>query len=540
MQINSSLDCNNNNDDDRSKLFKRLIHSQLIRNQIFNLIKIINRQEGAYYYDELKLDFRSILEKAVQYGHLPIVEFIHNNVKDASVFDRILDKSVGTSQLSMRDIAALMRNSDNRKPKPHLMDLAAQHGQLEILKFLHINRTEGCSTDAFGLAASNGHLECVKFLYHHRKESTTATRAIDGAVSNGHLNLVVFLQNNMPEDISKNSLEVSLAGNHIEVIKYLLTNQTERLPSNYINLVACFGHLEMLKSLLTERPDQVDMNVIIDEVAYHGHLSVIRYLLENTAAQCTHNTMTIAAEKGHLEIIKYLHFNRREACPQEALYLAVANKHFEVVKFIVEVIQIDIAPSSISLSELHRFEIFRYLYDRMPENTNVDPSTTRIDMFFSEEHDPSDFDWLKEKGFQFSNMLYFFADSAKSKVTFKWLHENTTHPIVSMHTQSAIISGHHSIVEYLNEVGAPFPQYPMDIAHDLQMLTYLHRNRTESCTIQAMDNAINVGDIQMIKYLKQNNFEIQQNNQPKLFGMQQNSLFVEYNSRLELIKSNNL
>ncbi|EFA79827.1 hypothetical protein PPL_06646 [Heterostelium album PN500] len=46
----------------------------------------------------------------------------------------------------------------------------------------------------------------------------------------------------------------------------------------------------------------------------------------------------------------------------------------------------------------------------------------------------------------------------------KWLHENTTHPFERLDIERAIGNGCHSIVEYLNEVGAPFPQYPIDIA----------------------------------------------------------------------------
>ena len=36
--------------------------------------------------------------------------------------------------------------------------------QLEIVKFLQENRTEGCTEDAMKWAASYGHLEIVKFL----------------------------------------------------------------------------------------------------------------------------------------------------------------------------------------------------------------------------------------------------------------------------------------------------------------------------------------------------------------------------------------
>ena len=50
------------------------------------------------------------------------------------------------------------------------MDLAAKNGDLEMVKLLHENCEEGCTTRAMDSAAENGHLEIVKFLHKNRKE----------------------------------------------------------------------------------------------------------------------------------------------------------------------------------------------------------------------------------------------------------------------------------------------------------------------------------------------------------------------------------
>ena len=39
---------------------------------------------------------------------------------------------------------------------------------LEVVKWLHENRTEGCSTYVMNYAAENGHLEVVKWLHENR------------------------------------------------------------------------------------------------------------------------------------------------------------------------------------------------------------------------------------------------------------------------------------------------------------------------------------------------------------------------------------
>ncbi|CAK4092017.1 unnamed protein product [Aphanomyces euteiches] len=62
------------------------------------------------------------------------------------------------------------------------MDAAAMNGHFEIVKFLHANRSEGCTTEAMDQAAARGHLEIVKFCTAneakvvHRLQSTRRRR----------------------------------------------------------------------------------------------------------------------------------------------------------------------------------------------------------------------------------------------------------------------------------------------------------------------------------------------------------------------------
>jgi len=78
---------------------------------------------------------------------------------------------------------------------PAFMDDAASFGHLEVVKFLHENRTEGCTKNAIIWAASRGHLEVVKFLHFNRTEGCT-THAMDNAAKNGHIEVVKFLREN--------------------------------------------------------------------------------------------------------------------------------------------------------------------------------------------------------------------------------------------------------------------------------------------------------------------------------------------------------
>lgn len=77
------------------------------------------------------------------------------------------------------------------------MDVAAETGRLDVLIWLHENRTEGCSHMAPWHAAEIGHLEMVKWLHEHYSDKFTA-RALDVAAANGHLDVVQWLHENRP------------------------------------------------------------------------------------------------------------------------------------------------------------------------------------------------------------------------------------------------------------------------------------------------------------------------------------------------------
>src|SRR3989337_934342 len=49
----------------------------------------------------------------------------------------------------------------------------AKNGHIELVKWLHENRMEGCTIWAMEWAAQNGHLDIVKWLHENRREGCT-------------------------------------------------------------------------------------------------------------------------------------------------------------------------------------------------------------------------------------------------------------------------------------------------------------------------------------------------------------------------------
>ena len=75
--------------------------------------------------------------------------------------------------------------------REEIWDFASRAGYLEMVKFLHFKRKEGCVSRTMNCAVDNGHLEIVKFLHYNRTEGCTR-RAMNLAAENGHLEVVKF------------------------------------------------------------------------------------------------------------------------------------------------------------------------------------------------------------------------------------------------------------------------------------------------------------------------------------------------------------
>ena len=72
-----------------------------------------------------------------------------------------------------------------------------RNGHLETVKWLHKNRSEGCTTSAIDYAAENGHLETVKWLHKNRSEGCSYY-ALNQASQNGKSEMLKWLYINKP------------------------------------------------------------------------------------------------------------------------------------------------------------------------------------------------------------------------------------------------------------------------------------------------------------------------------------------------------
>ncbi|EGG22286.1 hypothetical protein DFA_04404 [Cavenderia fasciculata] len=130
-----------------------------------------------------------------------------------------ISKQYGCSSTRREDRYTL--DNYSIKGAPHLndiaMDLASSNGFIDIVKYLHENRTGKCITRGMDQAANN-HLDVVKFLHFNRTEGCSSD-ALDGAAENGNLEIVKFLIQHRTEGGSKDAMDLAAQNNHIEIVK---------------------------------------------------------------------------------------------------------------------------------------------------------------------------------------------------------------------------------------------------------------------------------------------------------------------------------
>ncbi|EGG22224.1 hypothetical protein DFA_04342 [Cavenderia fasciculata] len=161
------------------------------------------------------------------------------------------------------------------------MDDASRYGKLSIVKYLHFNRSEGCSPEAMVGALMNGHLEVVRFLLDHRPESYT-NAAMTKACGSGHFEIVkLFHDRNLT--CTKLAMDAAATSGHLNIVKFLHFNRSEGATTN-----------------------------AMDSAAACGNLDVVRFLHFNRTEGATVKALSNAILVNRNEMVSFLHHNRSE------------------------------------------------------------------------------------------------------------------------------------------------------------------------------------------------------------------------------------
>jgi hypothetical protein len=101
------------------------------------------------------------------------------------------------------------------------MDRAAKNGHIDVLKWLHENRHEGCSHLAIVYAAERGHLDVAKWLHASNHIEWVWACAMEGAAVNGRLEVVKWLYETYNCSFTERMMRTTTYHGHLEVVNFL-------------------------------------------------------------------------------------------------------------------------------------------------------------------------------------------------------------------------------------------------------------------------------------------------------------------------------
>ncbi|EGG18527.1 hypothetical protein DFA_04021 [Cavenderia fasciculata] len=327
--------------------------SELCRRGYLSAIKLL------YTLKNVKLNDRNAMNTASCKGFIDIVKYLHERNVDSSnamgclnlEMIKYLHYTVGAESSSGTLCAMTKDNNDILEivkffhgQEKHqdvfnhsIMRSAAEEGLLDVVEFLHYNRSEGASSDTMDEAAKYGQLDIVKFLHFNRSEGAT-TRAIDYC---SDLETIKFLHFNRTEGATTHAMDRAASKRHIEIVKFLDEHRTEGATTDAMDLCS--------------------------------DLEIVKFLHFNRTEGATTKAMDYAAEMGNIEIIEFLHQHRQEGCTTNALENAIKNGHTETIEYLVQVIKCKCSSVAVQTAiEKGRLDIISLLYDNYPNNNDSD------------------------------------------------------------------------------------------------------------------------------------------------------------------------
>lgn len=283
------------------------------------------------------LDLRYLLSSLRYWGvsDIPqsIIEFVLTGHPMSS--EAVLDEFEGFEYV---DLLRDMLRSDSEER----MELAAEYGELQVVRILHDNLDGIACEDACLTAAGGGHLDCLVFL--HEQGYRWDFRTCAAAARCGSLECLTYahkngclLSHNMIDDnffeasIDEMACTAAASGGHLACLQYAHEN---KCPWHLRTTIAAAegGHLSCLK-YAHEKGCKWNADVCA-AAAKCGSLACLQYAHEN-GCKWEEETCQNAAKNGHLECLKYAHEN---GCPCDFFVVAEAVQagRVEIVRYLHE------------------------------------------------------------------------------------------------------------------------------------------------------------------------------------------------------------
>ncbi|EFA78027.1 hypothetical protein PPL_08672 [Heterostelium album PN500] len=541
-------------------LFKRLLHSVVLRNKIFQSVRDIHDQlainslrcdwyDLACFPDQLiKFNYierykqicNTLIRNKIEYNnHIEEGRIVLNTIRK---FRQLyLDSSRNAFDVGNLDVLEFIQKLFPLNELEYTLYVNRDHymNNLEIIQFLH-NKAPRWFKSQGSRVLNNvalGSFQVFKWLYENRSERP-ASLTYFNAVSSGNLEIIKYLNDKEKQTKTPNNLILNAAVNgQLETLKYLHENMKLQCDSDIVEQVVGVneqveGHLAIVKYLMENTKQQLP-NTLIDEAAKNGQIELVKYLVENTTAKLSSITMDAVACHGDLEFLKQLHSKHHINCTSTAMHMAAVNGHVEVVRFLNENRTEGCRKDTMKRVAMNvHFETFKYLFQNKKE---LDIPTNSID-FFAKYKDISALQWFKDNTtLQCSQYAYRYAIRQANLPVIEWIRDNTSLPFPSnsLEYASKLENSDLRIVQYLHANGETCSVKELKSCHKLSIFKFLYYTQSLKSDKETLKSAIEKNNVPIIKFLLQNSTDEYLDYSQQ--SLKDNKTF-DYPSRLKLIK----
>jgi len=210
-------------------------------------------------------------------------------------------------------------------------EVAAENGNLEILKYILRTKLGGLSELTADRSANGGHAACLQFAYENDGRGPYDGDHAGRCASDGHVACLEYLHTlGLVKDRDDLCSKAAKFGQTEAII--FLRKVGCAWDEKTTREAAGGGHVDSLKYLIRNGCpwDESSWNWAI----FDGELEVLKYLHSLNCAWDASSTFQ-AARRGQLECLQYLH---EEGCPWDgrATYAAAHDGHLHILKYIFE------------------------------------------------------------------------------------------------------------------------------------------------------------------------------------------------------------
>uniref|UniRef100_K3W601 Uncharacterized protein n=1 Tax=Globisporangium ultimum (strain ATCC 200006 / CBS 805.95 / DAOM BR144) TaxID=431595 RepID=K3W601_GLOUD len=296
---------------------------------------------------------------AARHGHVYILEYL--GVQFPALFEsagaKMVHAATAKGHLPVLNwlISALpMKSLKCEEANGSWMDVAAEYGQVDILRWFHEHSTalpmgiDGslptCTVEAIEKAAGNGHNNVLAYLHEKElvnvTEESDAMKALVAAVKGGHRDCVEWLVSHFQHLYESRStstavMDAAASSGHTDILQFLhdgAITASWRVSSRAVSDAASKGYVDVLMWLHANEPSAEDAGddaseeteaspwtpMALELAATNGHLSVAQWLTEHYRSECASvDALNAAAYMDHLDIARFLYTHVRSSCSLE-------------------------------------------------------------------------------------------------------------------------------------------------------------------------------------------------------------------------------